>query len=151
MAGSGVWGTPWGGEGGIGVNTWEFIIPDGARLTKIDLSSGDALDFIRFTYKDQYGTHISEKFGGDGGSSHSITFADNEFLIGISGRVGSFDGSTVITSISFETNISTYGQYGTNPGTDFSFGVTRGKISGFYGKYGSYVDSLGVILHPYVA
>ncbi|KAL7592862.1 hypothetical protein Lser_V15G32633 [Lactuca serriola] len=141
MAASAIWGTPWGGEGGTGVNTWEFIIPDGARLTKIDLSSGDALDFIRFTYKDQYGTHISEKFGGDGGSSHS-------FLIGISGRVGSFDGSTVITSMSFETNISTYGQYGTNPGTDFSLGVTRGKILGFYGKYGSYVDSLGVILHP---
>ncbi|KAL7592859.1 hypothetical protein Lser_V15G32634 [Lactuca serriola] len=135
MAASAIWGTPWGGEGGTGVNTWEFIIPDGARLTKIDLSSGDALDFIRFTYKD----------------SMALIFLKNSVAMVarlIRGRVGSFDGSTVITSMSFETNISTYGQYGTNPGTDFSLGVTRGKILGFYGKYGSYVDSLGVILHP---
>lgn len=75
-----------------------------------------------------------------------IIFDDNEYLIGISGRVGSFGDNTVITSVTFQTNIRTYGEYGTNPGTDFSFGVTRGKFSGFYGKCGSSVDSLGVIL-----
>ncbi|CAI9264086.1 unnamed protein product [Lactuca saligna] len=140
-----VWGTTWGGKGGS--RTWEFIIPDGSTLSKIALSSGDALDFISFTYKDGYGhTHSSEKFGGDGGSPHMIIFDDNEYLIGISGRVGSFGDHTVITSVTFRTNIRTYGEYGTNPGTDFSFGVTRGKFSGFYGKCGSVVDSLGVIL-----
>ena len=68
-----VWGTTWGGKGGS--RTWEFIIPDGSTLTKIALSSGDALDFISFTYKDGYGhTHSSEKFGGDGGSPHVVSF-----------------------------------------------------------------------------
>ncbi|XP_023758102.1 protein GOS9 [Lactuca sativa] len=124
-----VWGTPWGGKGGS--RTWEFIIPDGSTLTKIDLSSGDALDFISFTYKD---------------GSSSMTMSISSGLVGISGRVGLFGDNTVITSVTFWTNIGTYGEYGTNPRTDFSFGVTLGKFSGFYGKCGNSVDSLGVIL-----
>ncbi|CAH1446306.1 unnamed protein product [Lactuca virosa] len=142
-----VWGTPWGGKGGE--NAWQFIIPDGGSLARFTISSGDVVNSIRFSYKDQYGfTLTSEHFGGDGGSSNTITFADDEFLIGISGRVGSINNLTVITSLSFETNNYTYGPYGTNPGTDFSFGVANGKFSGFYGRCGHYVDSLGVILQP---
>nr|KAJ0186273.1 hypothetical protein LSAT_V11C900473400 [Lactuca sativa] len=102
-----------------GENVWQFIIPDGGSLAGLTISSGDV-----------------------------ITFADGEFLIGISGRVGFINNLTVITSLSFETNKYTYGPYGTNPGTDFSFGVTNGKFSGFYGRCGLYVDSLGVILQP---
>ncbi|KAL4580715.1 hypothetical protein LXL04_016917 [Taraxacum kok-saghyz] len=77
------------------------------------------------------------------------TFADDESLIGISGTVAVFGGNTVITSLSFITNKMTHGPYGTIRGTSFSLTVTKGRFSGFHGNYGDYLDSFGVILHPY--
>ncbi|CAI9264093.1 unnamed protein product [Lactuca saligna] len=147
MAGRTVWIAPWGGKAGN--ESGEFIIPDGARLTNIDIRSGEAIDFVRFTYKDQSGTDHSETFGSEaGGSFHKITFNENEYLITISGRVGPYAGITLVTSLTFQTNLRTYGPYGTNPGTEFSLGVSSGKFSGFYAKYGDYLDSLGVVLQP---
>ncbi|CAH1429847.1 unnamed protein product [Lactuca virosa] len=145
MAGSTVWLTPWGGKGG---NTWQFIIPDGARIIKISVRSGDILDSICLTYKDESGYIFSERYGGNGGSLHNIEFADDENLIGISGRFGTFQNLTVITSFSFQTNIKTYGPFGLKGGTDFSIGLAEGKFFGFYGRSGSYIDALGVILQP---
>lgn len=78
-----------------------------------------------------------------------VTFADDEDLIQVSGTVGSFNGATVITSLSFHTNIGkTYGPYGQGGGTSFSLPVTKGKYMGFFGNYTDYLTSIGVILQP---
>ncbi|CAH1448758.1 unnamed protein product [Lactuca virosa] len=139
--------TPWGGKGGS--QPWEFILPDGARLIGISVRSGVVLDSISFTYKNQEGTQTTRPFGGTGGAPYETeTFSNDEFVIGISGRVGSLNDLTVITSLSIQTNVITYGPYGTNPGVDFSIGVNEGKFLGFYGRCGAYIDSLGVILQP---
>lgn len=79
---------------------------------------------------------------------YQITFADDENLIGISGTVGIYAGCTVITSLSFLTNKTHHGPYGTNQGTNFSLPVTKGQFGGFSGNYGSYLDSFGAILRP---
>lgn len=63
---------PWGGKGGS--QSWEFILPDGARLTEISVRCGAVLDSISFTYKDQEGTHSSRSFGGTGGTPYVVSF-----------------------------------------------------------------------------
>lgn len=86
-----------------------------------------------------------------------IHFADDEEIIDIKGRVGDFGyfgTHTVITRLTFVTNKKTYGPYGKHngagffipTGTDFSLAVSKGKIIGFYGKHGIYLDNIGVVL-----
>ncbi|CAH1445201.1 unnamed protein product [Lactuca virosa] len=146
MAGNGVQVGPWGGKGGV--NPWTFI-PSG-RICEICISALGCVDSIRFTYKDRDNVkHHSETYGGDGGSSHTFTFADDKNLIEISGTVGVYGGYTVITSLSFLTNTKKYGPYGTTQGTSFSLPVAKGSFGGFSGNYGDYLDSFSVILHPY--
>ncbi|KAF5818799.1 putative jacalin-like lectin domain-containing protein [Helianthus annuus] len=77
-----------------------------------------------------------------------IDIADNEEIIKISGKVGTFENKTLITQLTLMTNKHTYGPYGTNGGTDFSFPIAKGKVIGFFGRYGAYLDAIGVVLSP---
>ncbi|KAL4579580.1 hypothetical protein LXL04_015733 [Taraxacum kok-saghyz] len=131
---------PWGGKGGY--NPFSHR-PEG-RISEIRLRTGGCVDSIRITRTDASRTkHHSETYGGDGGSAHTITFADDEYLIGISGTVGTYVGITVITSLSFQTNKKTTEHYGTNQGTSFSLPISKGHIVGFTGNYGDFLDSFG--------
>lgn len=53
---------------------------------------------------------------------------------------------TVIRSLALETNIRTYGPFGVEDGTKFSFPITGAKpmIVGFHGKSGLYLNAIGV-------
>ena len=78
-----------------------------------------------------------------------VTFEGDEDIIRVSGTTGVIYNITVITSLSFHTNKGkTYGPYGRNGGTSFSLPVTKGKFTGFFGNYGDFLDSFGVILKP---
>lgn len=75
----------------------------------------------------------------------------NEYLTSIDGYYGSLNymGPIFIRSLSFETNKKIYGPYGVEQGTYFSLPVTGAKIVGFHGRYGWYLDSIGVHLRSY--
>ncbi|CAH1424393.1 unnamed protein product [Lactuca virosa] len=143
MARNGIHVGPWGGNGGV--KPWTFI-PNG-RISQICISASGCVDSIRFTYIDHQGIQkYSERYGGDGGSAHMVTFIDDEHFIGITGTVGVYERYTVIKSLSFLTNKMNYGPYGTNQGTSFSLPVAKGSFRGFSGNYGAYIDSFSVIL-----
>lgn len=76
-----------------------------------------------------------------------LDFPD-EVLTSISGFYGpmSSGGPVVIRSLTFESNQAKYGPYGFQQGTHFSFPMTGGRIVGFHGRYGWYLDSVGVYL-----
>ncbi|KAK1412852.1 hypothetical protein QVD17_34406 [Tagetes erecta] len=134
----------WGGSGG---GHWSFI-PNG-RITNISICSGAIVDAISFTFIDVNGnTYQSVNFGGSGGMLHEIPLEMDEEIIKISGRFGAFQNNIVVISLTFVTNKKTYGQYGTDGGTDFSLPVDKGKIIGFYGKCSGFLDSIGVVLSP---
>ncbi|XP_071703463.1 protein GOS9-like [Rutidosis leptorrhynchoides] len=140
----------WGGNGGT--NPWSFA-PPGSRITKITVTSTrDCVYALTFTYVDSDQIrHVSQKFGGQagGGTDETLTFADGEYIVGISGSVGVHYGYTVITSLTFHGSKNNYGPYGAKSrGTPFSLPVSLGDFVGFYGKYGDFLDSLGVILSP---
>ena len=71
-----------------------------------------------------------------------------EHLTEISGTVDQYQGLTVITSLSFKVGRRVNGPYGRATGTTFSLPVVKGKITGFFGNYGDYLDSLGVLIRP---
>ena len=74
----------------------------------------------------------------------------DEFLTSIHGYYGSLNqrGSAFVRSLSFESNKKTYGPFGVEQGTHFSFPMSGGKIVGFHGRCGWYLDSIGVYLKP---
>jgi hypothetical protein len=75
-----------------------------------------------------------------------LDFPD-EVLVSVSGHYGSVCGTPVIIrSLTFQSNSSKYGPFGTEDGTPFSLPVSSGKIIGFYGRSGSYLNSLGFYL-----
>lgn len=74
----------------------------------------------------------------------------DEFLISLHGYYGSLyeGGSVSVRSLTFESNKRTYGPYGVEQGTYFTLPITRGKIIGFHGRSGWYLDAIGVYIEP---
>lgn len=70
-------------------------------------------------------------------------------MTSISGTYGNYRGLTVITSLSFITNLNTtYGPFGKATGTAFSNPIQGGVVVGFHGKSGYYIDSIGIYVKP---
>lgn len=77
-----------------------------------------------------------------------ISLQEGEFLTSIAGYYGNFGDLYVVRSLTFGTNVSTYGPYGAEEGTAFSVPVEDGKITGFFGRSGALLDAVGVYLGP---
>ncbi|XP_050211243.1 jacalin-related lectin 3-like isoform X1 [Mercurialis annua] len=138
---------PWGGQDG---HRWD----DGVHSTvrQLVIAHGSGIDSIQFEY-DKKGTSIwSEKHGGSGGIRTDKVKLDypEEYLVSVNGHYGSLNqwGSVFILSLTFQSNKRTYGPFGVEQGTYFSFPVTGGKIVGFHGKSGWFLDSIGIYLKP---
>lgn len=69
-------------------------------------------------------------------------------MISISGYISPVvhGGSPVIRSLTFKSNRRTFGPYGVEEGTPFSLPIEGGKIVGFKGRSGWYLDSIGCYL-----
>jgi len=136
---------PWGGTGGY---PWD----DGVYSTirQIVVTHGAAIDSIRIEYDLKGRSVWSETHGGtDGGSETDKVKLDfpDEVLVSVSGHYGSVCGTPVIIrSLTFQSNSSKYGPFGTEDGTPFSLPVSSGKIIGFHGRSGSYLNSIGFYL-----
>ncbi|KAK0595901.1 hypothetical protein LWI29_010943 [Acer saccharum] len=71
----------------------------------------------------------------------------NEYLVGMVGFYGPIEengGFEAVRSISFYTNKEKYGPFGTEIGTGFGSPTFNGKIVGFHGRSGAYLDAIGV-------
>ena len=79
----------------------------------------------------------------------NLDYANNEFLISISGYYSNFNGLLVVGSLTITSNKQQFGPYGTRQnGEYFSTSSTDGKIVGFFGRSGWYLDSIGAYLEP---
>lgn len=75
----------------------------------------------------------------------------SEYVTEVSGTIGPFDlaQAGVITSLTFITNASRYGPYGTVGGTPFKIPVqSDSSIVGFFAYAGYYIDALGIYVNP---
>ncbi|XP_048128151.1 jacalin-related lectin 4-like [Rhodamnia argentea] len=132
------------GPFGNGENRWD----DGKNtdVRQIVVVSGSAIESINITYEE------GRSFGhgaSDGGEINTINLDWlTEYLTSVSGYIANDLGSTIIHSLTFQSNKRTYGPFGTETGRKFSFPATGGKIIGFYGSSGSHLQSLGAYFEP---
>ncbi|KAL3618260.1 Jacalin-related lectin 19 [Castilleja foliolosa] len=133
---------PWGGNGGT---NWDDGFYNGIR--EITLKYDLCIDSISVVY-DKNGKPVSgPKHGGGGGTKIAeikLQFPD-EFLIAVTGHYCPVvrGGSPVIRSLTFKSNRRTFGPYGVEEGSPFSFPMEGGQIVGFKGKCGWYLDAIG--------
>ncbi|KAG8654618.1 jacalin-related lectin 3 isoform X2 [Manihot esculenta] len=139
---------PWGGQDG---HRWD----DGVYSTvrQLIIAHGSGIDSIQIEY-DKKGTPIwSEKHGGSGGTRIDKVKLDDpgEYLTSIHGHYGSsneWGWPVFVRSLTLQSNKRTYGPFGVEQGTFFSFPMTGGKIVGFHGKSGQFLDAIGIYLKP---
>lgn len=138
---------PWGGQEG---QHWD----DGVYSTirQVEIAHGAVIDSIKFEY-DVNGRSIwSEIHGGSGGAKIDkvrLEYPD-EFLTGVHGYYGSLHehGPVFVRSLTLESNKRSYGPLGMEQGTHFAFPKTQGRIIGFLGKSGWFLDAIGAYIEP---
>ncbi|GKV44482.1 hypothetical protein SLEP1_g51663 [Rubroshorea leprosula] len=136
---------PWGGPGG---DPFSFRV--GSWIKEIIVHERNNIKSIAF--KDANG-HEYGKFGGnnpnDTGDKKTIEIdGPLEHLTSITGTYGNYAGMTVITSLSFVTNLTTHGPFGTATGTSFSMPMEGSLVNGFHGRGGHYLDAIGIHVRP---
>nr|XP_019706739.1 mannose/glucose-specific lectin-like [Elaeis guineensis] len=124
--------------GVVKVGPWGELKPQNLR----DIES------INFQYVADGVAKWSSNWGSESGSMAEIDLGNNHYLTAISGYYGNYHDCIVITSLTFVTTMSTYGPYGPNEGTAFSLPMRAGKIVGFFGYAGQWLDALGFYLKP---
>ncbi|KAL3505336.1 hypothetical protein ACH5RR_035177 [Cinchona calisaya] len=138
---------PWGGQDGY---RWDDGVYSSIR--QLVIAHGAGIDCIQIEYDMNGNSLWSEKHGGNSGVNMDRVRLDypNEFLTSIQGYYGSLQewGPVFIRSLTFASNKRTYGPYGIELGTHFTFPMTQGKIVGFHGQCGWYLDAIGVYLEP---
>ncbi|XP_055835643.1 agglutinin-like [Solanum dulcamara] len=141
----------WGGTSGSEWN-YKFTNP----IKEIVIAHETVIDSIIFRTLGQQGIIDSPKFGGRGGNKKFKVTIENapwEYLTGIRGTLGYYVGHLVVKSLCFTTNLKTYGTIGAAAGgTPFSLVLKEGgAIVGFHGRYGAYLDAIGVYLQHVAA
>lgn len=73
-----------------------------------------------------------------------------EYLTSVHGYYGSWTewGVVMVKSLTFFSNRKTFGPYGVEQGTYFSFPGTGRKIVGFHGRSGWLLDAIGIYFEP---
>ncbi|KAG9459248.1 hypothetical protein H6P81_003756 [Aristolochia fimbriata] len=136
---------PWGGSGG---RPWDDGVYNGVRQIFLTRSS-EGITSIQIEY-DKIGQFVKSSMHGSGSgeATHRIRFEyPNEILncvCGYYGAVDRVDSHKVIKSLTFYTSRGKYGPFGEEIGTFFTSTTTQGKVVGFHGRCGLYLDAIGV-------
>ncbi|XP_044983392.1 uncharacterized protein LOC123450058 [Hordeum vulgare subsp. vulgare] len=145
---------PWGSEKGK-----YFNMKTCDRITKVSVIYTSFIHTVQFSYIDR-GINKSAQLGGQalpGSVVKEMSLEDGEYLRTFSGSTELIDGHARITSLSFGTNLRSYGRFGVE-GRHSNFSITASNtnesIAYFFGWHESitgineinYVNSVGVYL-----
>ncbi|WOK98586.1 hypothetical protein Cni_G07298 [Canna indica] len=138
---------PWGGHGG---SAWDDEMHTGIR--EITLVYDRCIDSIQVEYDQNGKPLLGEKHGGTGGNTTIKIKLEypQEYLTTVSGHYFPvvYGGSPVIRSLTFKSNLRTFGPFGVQEGTPFTLPMDGGMIVGFSGRSGWYLDAIGWRLSP---
>lgn len=75
--------------------------------------------------------------------SVQICLQPDECFTNVAGHYGQFDRNFVVRSLTFVSNLRTYGPFGQEDGVPFALPAAGGKILGFHARSGRHLDALG--------
>ncbi|XP_078167868.1 mannose/glucose-specific lectin-like [Carex rostrata] len=83
-------------------------------------------------------------WGRETGKLTEINFHEDEYIKSVRGYVGYFGDIFTVRSLQLITNYKSYGPYGKEEGTPFELSAFDGRIIGFHGRSGEYLNAIGV-------
>lgn len=141
------------------------------RVVKLVVRHGDTVDAISVLYERNGREEWTDLWGGQGGTLSEVhTLLDpifhrssvmelltpfrfgwlaqiclrpDEHFTGVVGHYGEFDGSFAVRSLTFVSNVRSFGPYGQEDGVPFALPAAGGKILGFHARSGRRLDALG--------
>ncbi|KAL5721247.1 hypothetical protein ACHQM5_013832 [Ranunculus cassubicifolius] len=142
---------PWGSAGG---SKWSFNEDGKGVIKQIIIRHGGAIDSIMFKVEqDRCEEKYTQRFGGGGGNKTTKVNIDwpAEYITSLRGHYGRFTPSSpiVIRSLAIITNVAEYGPIGPADGTSFIVPMENGVVTGFHGRSGEFLDSIGAYVKPY--
>ncbi|XP_074562348.1 jacalin-related lectin 3-like [Curcuma longa] len=110
----------------------------------------DAINSIQIVYEQNGDVKLAPRHGGGGDKFYTFALASNERFTSVRGHFGvikNFDYK-VITSLCFDTNLGSFGPFGRQDGTPFSFELSSScSLYGFHGSSNSsYLTAIGVYI-----
>ncbi|XP_015072188.1 agglutinin-like [Solanum pennellii] len=141
---------PWGGCSGKGWDDGVFCTIKQVQVHEALHSSVISAIQIEYENKLDKSSFWSQLHGHEHGAKKTTKInvdGTDEFFIGIEGYYSPLNdngGQDTIRQITFYTNKGKYGPYGIEIGTYFSSSAARGKIVGFHGKSGLFLNAIGV-------
>jgi hypothetical protein len=132
---------PCGGSGGA---VRDMNINGLTRIYKISVRHMGVIDALTVHFLRNGHEESTEQWGGPGGKLTEFTLQSSEYITSVKGHLGSYENYFVVRSLKFETNLGSYGPYGTEEGVPFELPANGGQIIGFHGRSMKYLDALGV-------
>ncbi|GLT41112.1 hypothetical protein SLA2020_152010 [Shorea laevis] len=133
----------WGGTGGTAFDDGTYT-----GIRQINLSRNVGIVSMRVCYDRDGQAAWSSKHGGTGGFKHDKIVFDypSEILTHMAGTYGPlmYMGPNVLKSLTFYTNKGKHGPFGEEQGPSFTSKMNEGKIVGFHGREGLFLDAIGV-------
>ncbi|KAI5004208.1 hypothetical protein ZWY2020_031451 [Hordeum vulgare] len=132
--------------GGVGGNVSDMSMSDVHRIVNVMVRHGNAVDSISVMYerKGKVKAAWTDRWGGEGGNPSSFSLQQDEYLTSVHGHYGQFNGFVVVRSLTFVSNLRSYGPYGKEDGVAFELHAgASGKIIGFHARSGQFLDAIG--------
>ncbi|KAF7034424.1 hypothetical protein CFC21_045445 [Triticum aestivum] len=130
--------------GGIGGNVRETSMSDVNRIVQVIVRHWNAVDAISVMYERKGKEAWADRWGGEGGKPSTFSLQQDEYLTSVHGHYGQFKDFVVIRSLTFVSNLRSYGPYGKEDGVPFALHAgPGGKIMGFHARSGQFLDAIG--------
>lgn len=135
-----------GPSGGLGGNNFDDGQIGNRKITEVRISYGWYIDSIEIVY-DIAGSKQVKKHGGNGGNLETFKLGADEQITEIGGKHAKY-----VNSLQIKTNkgrTKTWDLKRDLPDSrDFIYSVPPGsRIDAFWGREGSYLDAIGVIIY----
>ncbi|KAG6504570.1 hypothetical protein ZIOFF_036904 [Zingiber officinale] len=105
-----------------------------SRITRVGLHTGIIVDSLELSY-------VVDR--------NNFELLPGEYINSMVGSFKTFCGETCIAKLGFTTNLGKkHGPFGQGGGVEFSVPVVDGRIVGFFGQFGRYLNGIGVYLAP---
>lgn len=145
-----IWGekvmsdTWWSLAGGLGGKEFSgYALPPGAKVKEIHVFAGDVIEAIQLIYTGTEGeTEGLPRMGALAGNDHVFALEEDEYVTGISGRVGWY-----VDSLRIHTNQRVSETFGGGGGDhEYVYFAPEGsEVAGLFGRTEVHLEALGIL------